>query len=108
MPLHGLDGTDDVAGDAVSTGRDGVTGTSHCWGHRTVKESDRQVDKIRRFVCTECGLASERRYNHETHLRTHNPDPSKMFPCPHDGCDKIFTRRHDLKRHLESKRHRHD
>ena len=71
-----------------------------------------------KYICPECGhreylyfsiflythffLASARKHNLKTHMDTHNPNRKKPFVCPESDCAHPFTRRHDLKRHLES------
>ncbi|PWN46983.1 hypothetical protein IE53DRAFT_306617, partial [Violaceomyces palustris] len=53
-----------------------------------------------------CERAFARAYNLNTHLSTHDPDPSrsKPFPCPYPSCKseggRSFSRKHDLQRHV--------
>ena len=75
----------------------------------------------KKFICPECGhreyrfysflfileaqcffLVSARKHNLKTHMETHNPNRPKPFVCPEGDCGHPFTRKHDLKRHLES------
>lgn len=63
---------------------------------------------VKRFQCTQCERAFARAYNLNTHLATHDPDPSrsKPFPCPYPSCKadggRSFSRKHDLQRHVAS------
>lgn len=62
----------------------------------------------KRFQCPKCSRAFARAYNLNTHLSTHDPDPSraKPFPCPYKSCKaeggRSFSRKHDLQRHVAS------
>ncbi|WFD23077.1 hypothetical protein MEQU1_001761 [Malassezia equina] len=62
----------------------------------------------KRFQCPKCSRAFARAYNLNTHLSTHDPDPSraKPFPCPYRSCraegGRSFSRKHDLQRHVAS------
>ena len=70
---------------------------------RTSSESTQK-----RFQCPKCSRAFARAYNLNTHLSTHDPDPSraKPFPCPYRSCraegGRSFSRKHDLQRHVAS------
>ncbi|WFD46550.1 hypothetical protein GLX27_001187 [Malassezia furfur] len=62
----------------------------------------------KRFQCPKCSRAFARAYNLNTHLSTHDPDPSraKPFSCPYTSCKseggRSFSRKHDLQRHVAS------
>ncbi|WFD41857.1 hypothetical protein MPSI1_000493 [Malassezia psittaci] len=62
----------------------------------------------KRFQCPKCSRAFARAYNLNTHLSTHDPDPSrsKPFLCPYESCKseggRAFSRKHDLQRHVAS------
>ena len=62
----------------------------------------------KRFQCPKCARAFARAYNLNTHLSTHDPDPSraKPFSCPYTSCKseggRSFSRKHDLQRHVAS------
>lgn len=62
----------------------------------------------KRFQCPKCSRAFARAYNLNTHMSTHDPDPSrsKPFPCPYRSCraegGRSFSRKHDLQRHVAS------
>ncbi|KAI8888787.1 hypothetical protein K501DRAFT_138001, partial [Backusella circina FSU 941] len=45
-----------------------------------------------------CDHASKRRYNLTTHLKTHDKERVREFPCGH--CKKAFDRKHDRDRHV--------
>lgn len=68
---------------------------------------------MKRFQCHLCDRAFARAYNLNTHLATHDPDPSKSkpFPCPYPSCKadggRSFSRKHDLQRHVAST-HEHE
>ncbi|KAH8120605.1 hypothetical protein DFH11DRAFT_1685856 [Phellopilus nigrolimitatus] len=59
-------------------------------------------DPQKKFQCSQCPRAFARAYNLKTHMGTHDPDRPKPFICPHDGCGRKFSRKHDLGRHLVS------
>lgn len=78
---------------------------------KTVDDSsdhDANGGPVKRFQCTQCERAFARAYNLNTHLATHDPDPSrsKPFPCPYPSCKtdggRSFSRKHDLQRHVAS------
>ncbi|WFD30274.1 hypothetical protein MSPP1_001291 [Malassezia sp. CBS 17886] len=65
-------------------------------------------DMQKKFQCPKCPRAFARAYNLNTHLSTHDPNPSraKPFPCPYRSCKaeggRSFSRKHDLQRHVAS------
>lgn len=73
-----------------------------------LSDQDGNGGPIKRFQCTQCERAFARAYNLNTHLATHDPDPSrsKPFPCPYPSCKtdggRSFSRKHDLQRHVAS------
>ena len=46
--------------------------------------------------------AFARAFNLKTHLATHDPNRLKPYVCPHKACNRSFSRKHDLGRHLVS------
>ncbi|KAG9291140.1 hypothetical protein G9A89_013012 [Geosiphon pyriformis] len=52
------------------------------------------------YKCPECSRPFNRKYNMQSHMMTHNPQREKPFRCLIDGCGSSFTRKHDLKRHI--------
>lgn len=76
--------------------------------NRSGDESSDNGGPAKRFQCTQCERAFARAYNLNTHLATHDPDPSrsKPFPCPYPSCKtdggRSFSRKHDLQRHVAS------
>ncbi|WFD26838.1 hypothetical protein MNAN1_001827 [Malassezia nana] len=74
----------------------------------TKSPEPRTQDTQKRFQCPKCSRAFARAYNLNTHLSTHDPDPSraKPFPCPYRSCraegGRSFSRKHDLQRHVAS------
>ncbi|WFC94383.1 hypothetical protein MBRA1_001013 [Malassezia brasiliensis] len=67
-----------------------------------------ELSTQKRFQCPKCARAFARAYNLNTHLSTHDPDPSraKPFSCPYSSCKseggRSFSRKHDLQRHVAS------
>ncbi|CAO3608516.1 unnamed protein product [Cunninghamella blakesleeana] len=54
----------------------------------------------KRFGCPICKRKFSRRYNLNTHIRTHNVNRIKEFIC--EICGAAFDRKHDRGRHLDS------
>jgi transposase-like protein len=56
----------------------------------------------RRYVCSVCGRAFDKKYNLREHEKKH--DPSRVSPhvCPEPGCGKRLGRRTDVNRHVQS------
>ncbi|ORX49522.1 hypothetical protein DM01DRAFT_1338193 [Hesseltinella vesiculosa] len=54
----------------------------------------------KRFSCPICKRLFSRRYNLNTHIRTHNANRIKSFRC--HICSSAFDRKHDRDRHLSS------
>ncbi|CAG8591208.1 6142_t:CDS:2 [Ambispora leptoticha] len=52
------------------------------------------------FACPNCNRQFNRKFNMQSHLLTHNPNRTKPFRCEVEGCASTFTRKHDLKRHV--------
>ncbi|KAI9351609.1 hypothetical protein DFJ73DRAFT_831409 [Zopfochytrium polystomum] len=57
------------------------------------------------FLCPHpgCSLKAKRRFNVETHLKTHDANRTKNFQCRTCGC--LFFRPYELVRHVERKGH---
>ena len=49
--------------------------------------------------CSTCGRRFDRSYNYQEHQKTHNPNREKPFKC--SKCDKTFTRKADMSRHVK-------
>lgn len=77
-------------------------------GDPKLNETGTNETMQKRFQCPKCSRAFARAYNLNTHLSTHDPDPSraKPFPCPYRSCraegGRSFSRKHDLQRHVAS------
>ena len=56
------------------------------------------------FVCYQCGEPKSfaRHYNYKQHMETHNADRPRPHVCLYEVCDKKFTRKADLVRHIIS------
>ncbi|KAI8092501.1 uncharacterized protein BX664DRAFT_261503, partial [Halteromyces radiatus] len=78
--------------------------------HSTDSESDHKKRRStkttrvnqneKRYGCPICRRKFSRRYNLNTHIRTHNANRIKEFAC--DICGTAFDRKHDRDRHLGS------
>ncbi|RIA96583.1 hypothetical protein C1645_687783 [Glomus cerebriforme] len=62
------------------------------------EENDDETEK--KYNCPECGRGFNRKFNMQTHRATHDPNRVKPFACEHPNCGSRFTRKHDLKRHI--------
>lgn len=83
------------------------SGTSSTTRHRRVrKPRQRTTPEKANHQCHVCGMLFERRFNHRSHMETHNPDRHYPHECPLESCLKKFTRKTDLDRHVESVRSR--
>jgi hypothetical protein len=59
-------------------------------------------DPRKKYSCNQCSRAFARAYNLKTHMATHDPNRLKPHVCPHRSCQRSFSRKHDLGRHLIS------
>ncbi|RCH87515.1 hypothetical protein CU098_005662 [Rhizopus stolonifer] len=64
----------------------------------TKKTSAKKPKEPKLHYCPLCDHVSKRRYNLDTHIKTHDKNRIKEFGCPQ--CHKAFDRRHDRDRHL--------
>ncbi|KLO20487.1 hypothetical protein SCHPADRAFT_934329 [Schizopora paradoxa] len=62
-------------------------------------------DPRKKYSCPNCGRCFARQYNLKTHLETHDSNRKKPFVCHHADCNRMFSRKHDLGRHLVSIHH---
>ncbi|CAI2173603.1 17122_t:CDS:1 [Funneliformis geosporum] len=62
------------------------------------EENDDESEK--KYNCPDCGRGFNRKFNMQTHRLTHDPNRVKPFACDHPNCGSRFTRKHDLKRHI--------
>uniref|UniRef100_A0A1D1ZEQ5 Transcription factor Sp2 n=1 Tax=Anthurium amnicola TaxID=1678845 RepID=A0A1D1ZEQ5_9ARAE len=63
-------------------------------------EEDNEEESEKKYNCPECGRGFNRKFNMQTHRQTHDPNRVKPFACEHPNCGSRFTRKHDLKRHI--------
>ena len=78
-----------------------ATRTSKRLAHQVVAIPQRTIRKkklSKMYPCHLCDHVSSRRYNLNTHVKTHDKERVKEFGCPE--CPKRFDRRHDRDRHL--------
>lgn len=68
----------------------------------STSDAGRPVDPRRKFKCTVCCHAFDRRWNLSQHMLTHEPNRPKPHVCSHRECGRSFSRKHDLTRHLIS------
>jgi transposase-like protein len=109
-PLPGNEESHRALADAVKqlSAAQSVTMHHPNYPNRSGDESSDNGGPAKRFQCTQCERAFARAYNLNTHLATHDPDPSrsKPFPCPYPSCKtdggRSFSRKHDLQRHVAS------
>lgn len=59
-------------------------------------------DPQKKYQCDRCPKAFKRAYNLKTHKETHNPVRRKDHICPYEQCNREFSRKHDLGRHIVS------
>jgi uncharacterized C2H2 Zn-finger protein len=70
---------------------------------QSIIDFDKMVDdrsKQKLYACPKCNRPFSRKFNMESHLTTHDPHRVKPFLCEYPGCGHRFTRKHDLKRHV--------
>lgn len=69
---------------------------------RALQQQSKRLAKkkkvLKEYPCHICDHVSNRRYNLNTHVKTHDKERVKEFACP--DCPKRFDRRHDRDRHL--------
>ena len=56
----------------------------------------------RRYVCSVCNRACDKKYNLREHEKIHDPTRVSQFLCPRAGCGKRLGRKTDVKRHVQS------
>ncbi|KAL5338300.1 hypothetical protein BJX70DRAFT_205393 [Aspergillus crustosus] len=84
--------TSDIPAEVIST-----------WIGEVSSSSDYEQYKIpfaSGLQCTLCGARFTRRSNCREHMKRHDPNGRKPFPC--DECGKVLGRKTDLKRHIDS------
>ncbi|PTU23198.1 hypothetical protein P175DRAFT_0431308 [Aspergillus ochraceoroseus IBT 24754] len=59
-----------------------------------------KISSANGLLCTICGVRFTRRSNCREHMKRHDPNSRKTFPC--EICEKPFGRKTDLKRHVGS------
>lgn len=112
-PLPGNEESHRALAEAVkrlSAAQNGTAGDgfARAQGNYVQHAEDDPDGPAKRFQCHMCDRAFARAYNLNTHLATHDPDPSrsKPFPCPYPSCKadggRSFSRKHDLQRHVAS------
>ncbi|THG99385.1 hypothetical protein EW145_g7275 [Phellinidium pouzarii] len=74
-------------------------------GGTRLEQNESAEDPKKRFPCPKCSKAFARGYNLKTHMNTHDPHRLKPFVCPQGSCERSFSRKHDLGRHLVSIHH---
>ncbi|RHZ61863.1 hypothetical protein Glove_345g17 [Diversispora epigaea] len=70
---------------------------------RSMSDNDDENDEEneeKKYNCPDCGRGFNRKFNMQTHRQTHDPNRVKPFACEHPNCGSRFTRKHDLKRHI--------
>jgi hypothetical protein len=56
----------------------------------------------RRYFCSVCNRACDKKYNLREHEKIHDPTRVSQFLCPRPGCGKRLGRKTDVKRHIQS------
>lgn len=75
--------------------------TSDC--HRpSVKCRTHSANTGRRYICSACDRAFDKRYNLREHEKKHDPSRVSQFSCPEPGCGKQLGRKTDVNRHIKS------
>lgn len=68
--------------------------------HRHAHGQEHHEDARKKHRCPQCPRAFARAFNLKQHLPTHDPNRQKLFTCTKANCDRSFSRKHDLGRHL--------
>jgi len=63
-------------------------------------DDENEDEAEKKYNCPDCGRGFNRKFNMQTHRQTHDPNRVKPFACEHPNCGSRFTRKHDLKRHI--------
>lgn len=56
----------------------------------------------KRYVCSVCNRAFDKKYNLREHEKKHDPSRVSAHVCPEPGCGKRLGRRTDVNRHFQS------
>ncbi|CAB4481698.1 unnamed protein product [Rhizophagus irregularis] len=97
VPIRPRPQDDDDSGENDSTRRSKRQRTMSV-SEENEDENDDESEK--KYNCPECGRGFNRKFNMQTHRSTHDPNRVKPFACEHPNCGSRFTRKHDLKRHI--------
>ncbi|GBB86148.1 hypothetical protein RclHR1_01260019 [Rhizophagus clarus] len=97
VPIRPRPQDDDESGENESTRRSKRQRTMSV---SEENEEDNDEENEKKYNCPECGRGFNRKFNMQTHRSTHDPNRVKPFACEHPNCGSRFTRKHDLKRHI--------
>ncbi|CAJ0768713.1 2628_t:CDS:2 [Entrophospora sp. SA101] len=85
------DGSVGVNTIAATSASDAIRKHENQLDHLTAEQEQQRNKKRPRF---------NRKFNMQTHRSTHDPNRIKPFACEYSNCGSRFTRKHDLKRHI--------
>lgn len=67
-----------------------------------VQDRRHSANGERRYTCSVCKRAFDKKYNLREHEKKHDPNRVSQFPCPASGCGKRLGRKTDVNRHFQS------
>lgn len=78
------------------------TGRQSASNRTTPKTRRLSPSTEKRYVCSVCNRAFEKKYNLREHEKRHDPTRASQFVCPEAGCGKRLGRKTDVHRHVQS------
>lgn len=91
------------ASSSGGSGGSGGSGVSGVTGGGVKKQTKRRTNPAaRRYECEKCGSRFTRNSNCKSHMKIHDPDREFPHKCTMPQCSKMFSRKTDLVRHVDS------
>ncbi|KAI0763077.1 hypothetical protein BD413DRAFT_214759 [Trametes elegans] len=68
---------------------------------KSAKRQRKPQDKTKKYICPVCGNGMARTHNLRVHIHAVH-EGGRAHACKHPGCDRSFSRKHDMLRHYQS------